>query len=302
MQIKRVCLIGGTGFVGRHIVARLARDKIPVRVLARHPQRHRELGVPSGNQVRAMRDFSAPSLAEAMADCDATINLVGILNETRRISFRRAHVELVEEIVEACKLAGVGRYLHMSALQASETSGASAYLRSKGEGENRAHTLGRPDVMVTSFRPSVIFGPDDSFINRFRDLLRIPGPMPLACPDSRFAPVHVGDVAEAFARALADPSTAGKSYELCGPRVLTLREIVQYIARHAGIRKWVIGLGDVPSRLQARVLGLVPGKPFTLDNYRSLQVDSVCATNGLAELGITPTDMDLVVPRFLARR
>ena len=302
MKIQRVCLIGGTGFVGRHLVARLARDGVPVRILARHPHRHRDLGVPPGNEVEAARDYTAARLAGSMRGCDAVINLAGILNEDGRAGFRRVHVELVEQIVEACKMAGIGRLLHMSALHASEANGASAYLRTKGEGENRAHTLGRPSVLVTSFRPSVIFGPDDSFINRFRQLLRIPGPLPLACPHSRFAPVYVGDVAEAFARALPDRHTAGRAFQLCGPRVFTLREIVGYIAWHAGIYKGVVELGDRLSRLQAQVLGMLPGRPFTLDNYRSLQVDSICDEDGLAMLGITPTDMDAVVPAFLSRR
>jgi len=147
----------------------------------------------------------------------------------------------------------------------------------------------------------VIFGSDDSFINRFRQLMRIPGPLPLACPKARFAPVYVGDVAEAFVRALNDPSTGGKAYDLCGPRVFTLRQIVDYIAWHSGIYKGIIELNDKASRLQAEILGRLPGKPFTLDNYRSLQVPSVCRNNGLAELGITRTDMDAVVPRFLSR-
>lgn len=302
MKVSRVCIIGGTGFVGRHILGHLARAGIPARVLARHPQRHRDLGVPQGNEVRAITGWDIDTLAAAMADTEAVINLVGILNESRSVSFRQVHVELVERIVEACKVAHVGRLLHMSALHASEANGPSAYLRTKGEGENRAHTLGRPDIKVTSFRPSVIFGPDDSFINRFRQLMRIPGPLPLACPDSRFAPVYVGDVAAAFVQALTEPASIGRAYDLCGPRVFTLRQIVEYIARHSGMRKPIIGLSDAASRLQARMLGHVPGRPFTPDNYLSLQVASVCEHNGLRELGIEPTDMDAVIPAVLARR
>jgi len=302
MKIRRVCIIGGTGFVGRHIVGHLAGAGIPARILARRPERHRDLGVPPGNQVVAVDRLDTAALTAALDGCDAAINLVGILNEDARATFRRAHVDLVEHVVEACKGANVGRLLHMSALHANEANGASAYLRTKGEGENRAHTLGYPQVTVTSFRPSVIFGPDDSFINRFRQLMNIPGPLPLACPDSRFAPVYVGDVAQAFVRALDDPATAGKAFDLCGPRVFTLRQIVEYIARHTGRRKLIIGLSDRASRIQAEVLGRLPGKPFTIDNYRSLQVASVCDDeNGLLALGIEPTDMDAVVPRILAR-
>lgn len=302
MKVSRVCIIGGTGFVGRHILGHLARAGIPARVLARHPQRHRDLGVPQGNEVRAITGWDIDTLAAAMADTEAVINLVGTLNESRSVSFRQVHVELVERIVVACKVAHVGRLLHMSALHASEANGPSAYLRTKGEGENRAHTLGRPDIKVTSFRPSVIFGPDDSFINRFRQLMRIPGPLPLACPDSRFAPVYVGDVAAAFVQALTEPASIGRAYDLCGPRVFTLRQIVEYIAKHSGMRKPIIGLSDAASRLQARMLGHVPGRPFTPDNYLSLQVASVCEHNGLRELGIEPTDMDAVIPAVLARR
>ena len=301
MKPERICLIGGTGFVGRHLVARLSRAGLPVRILARQPHRHRDLGVPRGNEVVAAGDFRAPALAEQMAGCDTVINLIGILNEDTKRTFRSVHVELVEEIVEGAKRAGVTRYLHMSALHASEANGASRYLRTKGEGENRAHTLGRPELRVTSFRPSVIFGPDDSFINRFAGLIRIPGPIPLACPRSRFAPVYVGDVAEAFYRALFLSSARGQIYELCGPRVFTLEEIVRYVARLTGRKKQIIRLNDRLSRMQAQILGRMPGKPFTLDNYKSLGVDSVCDTDGLGALGISATDMDAVVPGFLTR-
>lgn len=237
-----------------------------------------------------------------MTGCDVVVNLVGILNETAGATFRGAHVDLVEEVVKGARQAGIGRYLHMSALNASETNGTSEYLRTKGEGENRAHTLGQPDIGVTSFRPSVIFGPDDSFINRFALLLRIPGPFPLACATSRFAPVYIGDVTEAFVRALGDPDTIGQTYELCGPRVFTLEQVVRYIAQHSGRSAGIIKLSDKMSQLQAQILGRLPGKPFSLDNYLSLQTDSVCTKDGLADLGISATDMDSVVPQFLSNR
>ncbi|MEN8176197.1 MAG: complex I NDUFA9 subunit family protein [Pseudomonadota bacterium] len=299
MQISRVCLVGATGFVGGHLLTSLSRAGFACRVLARKPHRHRELGVLPGVEVVANTDFSAAALAKAFSGCDAVVNLVGILNEGGGHTFHEVHVELVGQLMSACRKAHVRRLLHMSALNASETAGTSLYLRTKGAGENRAHSLGAPSVLVTSFRPSVIFGRDDSFINRFRALMNIPGPLPLACPGALFAPVFVGDVAEAFTTALTRPSCAGRAFDLCGPRVFTLEEIVAYIARHAGVRKRIMGLSDRLSRLQARMLGLVPGKPFTLDNYNSLQLDSVCKQNHLPELGITPTDMDAVVPEFL---
>jgi NADH dehydrogenase len=248
-------------------------------------------------------DFKdADQLSELMKGCEAVVNLVGILNEGKGGRFREVHVEHVDRLVEAARGAGVRRFLHMSALNADEAKGASAYLRTKGEGENRAHTRGGPGMAVTSFRPSVIFGPDDSFINRFAALLRVtPGPFPLACPYSRFAPVFVGDVAEAFTRALGDSRTYGRHYELCGPRVLTLRELVEYTAGHLGLRKRILGLPDLAARIQARIFERVPGKPFTHDNYLSLQVDSVCREDGLKALGIEATDLDAVVPAYLGR-
>ena len=227
---------------------------------------------------------------------------VGILNETKHASFEELHVRLPEKVIEACLQSKTLRLLHMSALNASESQNKSSYLHTKGKGENRVHTLSAGTVRVTSFRPSVIFGPGDSFINRFAQLLRIPGPMPLACHEATFAPVYIGDVVKAFINALEDKNTWGKRYELCGPRTFTLRQIVEYIIRHKGMKKPVIGLGDGLSRLQAHILAKVPGKPFTMDNYRSLQVPSICAEDGLAELGIEATDMDAIVPRMLGSK
>ena len=179
--------------------------------------------------------------------------------------------------------------------------GTSEYLKTKGAAEDYLHANAGA-VAVTSFRPSVIFGPDDSFFNRFAALLRIPGPFPLACPKARFAPVYVGDVAEAFARSLDDPGTFDQRYDLCGPRVFTLRELVDYTVQAMCDRKPIIELSDRLSRLQAKVLGVMPGRPFTMDNYRSMQMDSVCERDGLGRLGITPTDVDAIIPFVLGQR
>ncbi len=254
-----------------------------------------------GTELVSTNLFDPDALARQFAGCDAVINLIGILNESgKQQTFRRFHVELADLAVDACHRAGVPRLLHMSALHADEARGSSLYLRSKGEGENRAHTHGSASTHVTSFRPSVIFGPGDSFFNRFAALLRIsPLPFPLACPDARFAPVYVGDVTQAFARALDNMHTFGKHYDLCGPEIFTLKELVGYTARNLGLNRLILGLGDLPSRLQARVFGYLPGKPFSLDNYLSLQTDSLCETNGLEDLGITPHSIDAEVPLYL---
>jgi len=301
--MMRVCILGGTGFVGQHLAAVLSRHGIHCRLLDRHPQRHAALRVNPGVELIRSPTLDPGFLISQFQQCDAVINLIGILNETRHVSFRSVHVELVDRIVDAAIKAGVPRLLHMSALHADAARGTSDYLRSKGEGENRAHTHGGSTLRVTSFRPSVIFGTGDSFFTRFAGLLRnAPMVFPLACPNSRFAPVWVGDVCEAFARSLLDEATAGKHFNLCGPRVYTLRELVQYTARTAGLRRMIIPLNDTLSRLQARVMGWLPGRPFTFDNYLSLQTDSVCDNNAFESLGITPQAVESIVPRYLSQQ
>lgn len=300
VQRHRVCILGGTGFVGSHLAARLVADGHSVTVLTRDAATRRELRLlPTARLVQA-DVHDERQLVAAFAGCDVVVNLVGILNEPRDngLAFRRAHIDLARRVLDACRSTGVTRLLHMSALNADAQRGTSNYLKTKGAAEDYLHA-NAGGVAVTSFRPSVIFGPDDSFFNRFAALLRIPGPFPLACPKARFAPVYVGDVAEAFARSLDDPGTFDQHYDLCGPRVFTLRELVDYTVEAMGGRKPILELNDTLSRLQAKVLGVMPGRPFTMDNYRSMQMDSVCGNDGLDRLGITPTDVDVIVPYVL---
>jgi len=298
----RVCILGGSGFVGQHLVAVLSRHGIHCRLLSRHPQRLAALRVNPGVELVRSPTLDSGFLISQFQGCDAVINLIGILNETPRASFRSIHVDLVDRVVDAAIKAGVPRLLHMSALHADAARGTSDYLRSKGEGENRAHTHGGNTLRVTSFRPSVIFGSGDSFFNRFAGLLSMsPLIFPLACPHSRFAPVWVGDVCEAFARSLLDEGTAGKHLNLCGPRVYSLQELVRYTARTAGLRRLIIPLNDTLSRIQATLLGWLPGRPFTVDNYLSLKTDSVCESNAFESLGIRPQAVESIVPRYLSQ-
>lgn len=298
MSIQQIALLGGSGYVGRHLTRHLQNRGYRCRIITRHAHRLHELRT-SADAVEA-NPYDRDALAKALDGCDAIVNLVGILNESgKHNGFRRTHVELVENLVAACQAGGVDRLLHMSALNADQGSGSSQYLRSKGEGENRAHTLGKASIAVTSFRPSVIFGPDDGFLNRFATLLRIPGPMPLACPDARLAPVYIGDVVRAFANALEDRATHGRHYELCGPRSYSLEELVRFISAAMGHKKLIVRMPDWASRLQASVLQYAPGKPFTPDNYLSLRTASVCTHDGLAELGIEPTSLENAGLRIL---
>ncbi|MEL0583294.1 MAG: complex I NDUFA9 subunit family protein [Candidatus Thiodiazotropha sp. (ex. Lucinoma kazani)] len=263
--MKKVCILGGSGFVGYHLVAKLSSRGFACRLLIRHPQRHALLKVCPNTELIQTHRLDAKTLTEQFTDCHTIINLIGILNESKTQKFRDIHIELVDTIVDAAIQAGASRLLHMSALNADAGKGLSKYLRSKGEGENRAHTYGSTGLDVTSFRPSVIFGPGDSFFNRFASLLRLsPFIFPLASPQSRFAPVFVDDVTEAFVVAMENPETVGKHFELCGPQSYSLSALVKYTADTLGIKRWVIPLNDGLSRLQAHLLGHVPGRPFTL--------------------------------------
>ena len=301
MQMKRVCILGGTGFVGHYLSVKLASQGIVCRIISRHPERHRDLLVLPSVELVQGNSLDSKTLSAIFQDCDAVINLVGILNESgKNDTFERIHVAFVDEVMDACRSTGIARILHMSALNADAGSGASQYLRTKGEGENHINTGAGAHAAITRFRPSVIFGPGDGFFNRFAHLLRIaPGVFPLACPNAKFAPVFVNDVAQAFTQSLTDKETFGKCYDLCGPRIFTLQHLVQYTAKMLGLHTLVIGLGDKASRMQAKLLGLVPGKPFSYDNYLSLQVDSVCKENGFDALGLKPTDMETIVPTYV---
>lgn len=301
MKRHMICVLGGTGFVGRHLANQLAAAGHRVRVPTRHRERHRDLLVLPTVEVVEANVHDPAELAGALTGCDTAINLVAVLNEARRDQFRHVHVELPRKLGAAMREKGVGRLLHMSALNADARQGASRYLRSKGEGEDLAHSLADTGIQVTSFRPSVIFGPDDHFFNKFAALLKLPGPLPLPCPDARFAPVFVGDVARAFVTALDTKATFGQRYDLCGPRAYTMRQLVQYAAEVLGMKKTLIGLPDAVSRLQAAVMGRLPGKPFTRDNYDSMQVAAVCDGPFPAVFGFTPTAVEAVVPYYLGR-
>ncbi|MFO1350919.1 MAG: complex I NDUFA9 subunit family protein [Gammaproteobacteria bacterium] len=291
MKIQKVCVLGGTGFVGGHLVTHLCNQGYALRVLTRNRARHRFLLVMPKVELIQVEDLGAATLAAQLRGCDAVINLIGILNGAEQ-EFNAVHAELPQRLVEACRESHVRRYLHMSALNADAENGVSLYLRSKGLGEDAAHRGAAFGIEVTSFRPSVIFGPDDSLFNRFAGLLKFSWILPLARAGARFAPVYVGDVVAAFAAALGNPATAGQRYELCGPRVYTLKELAQYSARLIGRRRWVIGLPDGLAKVQARLFERLPGQLFTMDNFRSLQLDNVCKSDGLAALDIVPKSVE----------
>jgi uncharacterized protein YbjT (DUF2867 family) len=294
-----ICVLGGTGFVGTELITRLAMDGHWVRVPTRSAVGPDPLRVL--DTVRFFRaDVHDPNTLNRLFDgADAVINLVGILNESGRNTFRSVHVGLAEKVVAAAKTARVSRLLHMSSLAADATAAPSHYLRSKGEAEARVRAS-PPTLGWTIFRPSVIFGTHDSLTNRFANLLRLSGGfLPLARAGAKFAPVSVEDVTQAFRRALTDKTTIGQTYELCGPQTMTLEHLVRITAAVAGIRCTILRLPDFIAWMQAVVMGLLPGKPFSIDNYKSLTIDSVCRENGCAKLGIRPEPMLAVLPTYL---
>ena len=296
MTTRRVTLLGGTGFVGTQLVYRLAERVDEVTVLTRRAQRARMLRVLPNAHAREADVHDPEALAAALAGSDVVINLVGILNESGGSTFARVHDELTAKVVAACRSAGVPRYLHMSALNADAKGGSSEYLRSKGRAEDAVRAAD-DSLAWTIFRPSVIFGEKDAFFNRFANLLKLMPVFPLAVPESRLAPVWIGDVCRAMITSIDDASAAGATRSLCGPDVFTLRELVEYTGRVAGHERPVIGLPDWAARAQASVMGRVPGKPFSHDNYLSLQTDSVCPEGCPPQ----PTSVEAIVPGYLGR-
>ncbi|MEM7400501.1 MAG: complex I NDUFA9 subunit family protein [Pseudomonadota bacterium] len=296
MKSLSVCILGGTGFVGSQLCAELVKRGHQVKVLTQRREQNRHLLVLPSLELIQANIHNESELKKHFQNCDAVINLVGILNEKSHdgSGFHIAHVELARKVITICTSCKVNRLLHMSALNASPDA-KSFYLRTKGEAENYVHTFAANKIAVTSFRPSVIFGPKDSFMNRFAAVLKLtPLVLPLACARSKFAPVYVNDVVQIMADSLSDTSTIDQRINLCGPKQYTLKELVNYVAQASGQRRIIIGLPNWASKLQANILEYVPGKPFSKDNYLSLQQDSICP-----ESENCSTSLETIVPNYL---
>ena len=308
MHVQSVVLFGATGFIGGHLAARLSGQGLTVVVPTRHASRAMHLAPLPGVDIVSADLYDDAALARLVAGHHAVINLVGILHSRRGDpygpDFRRVHVELPRRIAAACAAARVPRYLHMSALGA-DRHGPSMYQRSKADGE--AAAASQPAVAATIFRPSVVFGPDDHFLNLFARLQRHLPVVPLASAHALFQPVYVGDVAEAFVRALLDPHTAGLTFELGGPQVYELAELVRLAGRYAGHERKIVALPDALARLQAMLFEVLPGTPvITRDNLDSMRVANVLHPSKdnkvltTAALGIKLTALEAVAPQYLA--
>ena len=293
MHYENILVLGGGGFVGRHLVAALAAQGARVTVPSRRRERAKHLLLLPTVDVVECDVNRREALSALVAGRDAVVNLVGILHGP---DFARAHVELPQAVVAACREHGVRRVLHMSALGASPGA-PSEYLRSKGVGEQAV--LAADDLNVTVFRPSVVFGPEDAFLNLFAMLAKLMPVLLLACPEARFQPVYVRDVARVMVEALGESKSFGQAYDLCGPKVYALRELVQTVCRLTGRRRLVLGLPDSLAYLQALLLELAPGEPLmTRDNLRSMQVPSVCDCS--LPFGVEPQALEALAPGWLA--
>jgi uncharacterized protein YbjT (DUF2867 family) len=305
--MSRILVIGGSGFIGRHVIARLAREGHVLRVPTRSRQRAKHLILLPTVDVVEADVHDDPTLDQLVAGCDAVINLVGLLHsrsarrsgnpamETYGPDFARAHVALPRRILDACYKAGVRRLIHFSALGA-KLDAPSEYLRSKAAGEE-VLIAARSRIDATVLRPSVVFGPEDRFLNLFAAMTRWFAVMLVPCPDARFQPVYVADVAECVARCLADQGSINHHYDLCGPKVYTLRELVKFAGAACGRQRPVIGLPDGLAYLQAFILECLMIKLLTRDNLRSMQVP--CVSDSPFPFGMRPESMEIAAPAWL---
>jgi len=298
MDIASVCLVGGTGFVGRAVAEQLATSGLRVRVLTRYDQNAAPVKVLPTVEVAVGNCHDAGDLMAAFEDMDAVVNCVGILHEGRRSTFQRAHVELPRKVAEACRKSGVQHVLHVSALGAA-ADGPSAYQRSKAAGEAALREAAGV-LPWTIFRPSVVFGERDRFLNMFARLVRAFPVIPLARPRARFQPIWVEDVGRAIAGSIGNLETFGQVYPLCGPRTYTLEELVRYVAELLGRKPRIVALSDGLASLQAAVFERLPGKLITRDNLRSMSVDNVCGCEFPALFGFSPAALEAVVPAYVA--
>lgn len=295
--MKKVLVLGGTGFLGRHVCEQLNRQGIRVTVPTRRMIHGRSVQMLPLVDVIEANVHDEAQLIRLLPGHDAVVNLIAILHGKRR-AFHQAHVEFPRKLAQAMQAAGISRLVHVSALGASE-QGPSLYQASKAEGEAVLRAAG---LALTVLRPSVIFGAEDRFLNLFARLQQAFPIVPLAAANTRFQPVWVGDVAQAVVQTLAQAETAGQAYECAGPEVFTLADLVRLAGRLSGHPRPVIGLPVALGYFQALAMQLMPGQPLmSTDNLRSMEVDNVASpgARSLADLGITAQALGPVAASYL---
>lgn len=309
MATRTVTVFGGSGFIGRYVVRQLAKDGWVIRVAVRDPKRAqflKPLGHVGQIVPMATRLQDADSVARAVEGVDAVVNLVGILFESGTQTFEAVHHQGAKRIAEAAKAAGVGQLVQISAIGASAKA-ASEYARTKAAGEQAVRKAIGDAVIL---RPSIVFGPEDGFFNRFAAMARISPALPLiGGGETKFQPVYVTDVADAVAVALVRPEARGQTYELGGPKVYSFKELMQLLLKAIGRRRLLLPLPFPLARLQASVFELVTLLPFpvapalTRDQVTQLESDNVVGSKAktLADLGIEPHSVEVIIPTYLDR-
>lgn len=300
---KLVTVFGGSGFLGRHIVRALAKDGWRIRVAVRHPNTAHFLK-PMG-RVGQIQLFKAnirddDAVGTALGDADAAVNLVGVLAESGSQRFDAIHAQAAARVAGVAAAHGIARLVHVSALGASANA-SSVYARSKAQGEARVH---ESFPSATILRPSVVFGPEDNLFNKFGWLARLSPVLPLiGGGKTRFQPVFVGDVAQAVTRVLADASTAGMTYELGGPEVMSFKDILELVLKQTQRKRILLPIPFSLARLKGAVLGILPKPILTLDQVRLLETDNVVSEDALTlrDLEITPTAAAAILPSYLWR-
>lgn len=300
MKLKKICVLGGSGFVGSALVAQLDAAGYEVTVLTRRLESAKHLILLPHVNVEECNILDYQVLNSALRGVDAVINLVGILHQGRRVSFNTMHHQLPEQLAKICADLGIKRLLHMSSLRADKEA-PSQYLRSKAAGEADLLAM-RDKLNITIFKPSIIFGRGDSFINLFATLIKYLPVVLLAKPNAKFQPIWVEDVASCFVNALENRASYGQTYELAGPKVYSFRELVQTVMNTLKIKRPIIGLCNALSYAQAFAMELLPIKLMSRDNVRSMEVDSVSQHALPAILGVEPATLEAVIPEYLVDR
>lgn len=303
MATRIVTVIGGSGFVGRHLVKQLARTGARIRVAVRRPEKAlflRPLGDVGQIEPIQVNIRDDASVAAAVKGANAVVNLVGILFESSKQKFAAIHTEGAARVAKACADAGVERLVHMSALGSDEDS-PSVFAQSKAQGESAVHQA-FPDATVV--RPSLLFGIDDNFFNKFASLVRLTPALPLfGDGGTRFQPAHVADVAKAITTMLDDPVTAGKIYELGGPKIYTYAELMGLVLEYSERKRFLVPVPFVAGKIAAWFLQILPSPLLTVDQVKLLAADNVVSEGALTfdDLGIAPTSAEAILPTYLWR-
>jgi len=300
MQLKKICVLGGSGFVGSAIVAKLDAAGYQVTVLTRRRETAKHLFLLPNVNVFECDVLDYHALNAVLRGVDAVINLIGILHQSRRLSFNTVHHQLPAQLAKICADLGIKRLIQMSSLRADENA-PSQYLRSKAAGETALKAL-QDKINITIFKPSIIFGRGDQFTNLFATLIKLLPVVLLAKPNAKFQPIWVEDVASCFVNSLENSDTYGQTYELAGPKVYTFRELLQQIMVVLAVKRTIIGLNNTLSYLQALIMEFLPVKLMSRDNIKSMEVDSVSQHPLPAILAVEPSALEAVLPEYLVDR